>query len=103
MIQFESESVGSIDAKSILEDTQQLKKELEEKAIDLIFDCSEFVLEAPLLNEFHKLQKDYNKCLVIILPVEKHEDHSANWNLVPSMQEALDFISFEQMQRDLGF
>ena len=40
---------------------------------------------------------------MIILPVEKQEEYSADWNLVPSMKEALDFISFEQMQRDLGF
>lgn len=103
MIQYESERIGSIDAKSISEHTQQLKKELEEKAIDLICDCSEFDLDVPLLDEIHELQKNKNKCIVIILPAEKQEEYSANWNLVPSLQEALDFISFEQMQRDLGF
>ncbi len=103
MIHYESKTIGSVDAKSILEDTQQLKKELEEKTIDLIFDCSEFDLNVSLLDEIRELQKNKNKCFVIVLPVEKHEEYSADWNLVPSMQEALDFISFEQMQRDLGF
>jgi hypothetical protein len=26
-----------------------------------------------------------------------------NWNVVPTREEAQDFISFERMQRDLGF
>lgn len=103
MIKYASESIGSVDAKSIVAHAKQVKKELEEKTIDLIIDCSQYDLEFSLLDEFHKLQKEKDKCFVIILPVEKHENYPASCNLVPSMQEAMDFISFEQMQRDLGF
>ena len=38
-----------------------------------------------------------------IIPIENKINYPESWDLVPTKQEALDFISFEQIQRELGF
>ena len=43
------------------------------------------------------------RCFVIILPLEQKSNYPESWDLVPTKKEALDFISFEQIQRKLGF
>lgn len=46
----------------------------------------------------------HQKTLVLIFPAAGElELNSTDWNVVPTQQEAEDFISFERMQRDLGF
>jgi len=48
-------------------------------------------------------QEKEGMCFVILLSPEQSHPFSSAWVVVPTKTEALDFISFEQMQRDLGF
>ena len=54
------------------------------------------------MNEYN-CQKQKNRCIVFILPLEQQINYPENWDFVPTKAEALDFIFLERMQRDLGF
>ena len=48
-------------------------------------------------------QKKIGKQLVIVAEHAVIPEFPGSWALVPTKTEAVDFILFEQMQRDLGF
>ena len=48
-------------------------------------------------------QQQQNRLLVWILDATSSFFMSIEWHRVPTFQEALDYVQFEQMQRDLGF
>ena len=79
-----------------------LLENLESKAFpDLIIDCSKIVLSDNELKFIHLFQTIQNKCLVIVIPSKLNHFFSNNWIVVPSKKEAIDFILFERMQRDI--
>ena len=102
MIQVERSEVGYIDAAS-LNAKEDFKKVLRQQLFDLIIDCNNIIPDTSILSEIYLFQKKNNRCLVLILPLEKKSNYPEYLNLVPTKTEALDFISFEQIQRDLGF
>ena len=55
------------------------------------------------LMEIFNHQQKVGYCFVLILSPEQPHNFPSEWIIVPTKTEALDFISFEQMQRDLGF
>jgi hypothetical protein len=54
------------------------------------------------LKPIELFQKGSNHCFVIIIPTEIKHSYPSEWVIVPTKTEALDYISFVQMQRDLG-
>lgn len=73
---------------------------------DIIIDASDQnkISASEMLIAFGKTVAEHQKTLVLIFPTTGlSELNSADWNVVPTQQEAEDFISFERMQRDLGF
>ncbi len=75
---------------------------LESKAYpDLIIDCSKTVLPDNELKFIRLFQTNQNKCLVIVIPSKSNHFFSDKWIIVPSKKEAIDFILFERMQRDI--
>ena len=55
------------------------------------------------LEELHEYQQNKNRLVVWVLPQSGVAELPTEWACVPTLQEALDYIQFEQMQRDLGF
>tara|TARA_A100000164_G_C21800731_1_gene720536 strand:+ start:581 stop:892 length:312 start_codon:yes stop_codon:yes gene_type:complete len=102
MIKLERSDIGLIDALNI-KNEENWKSKLALHDLDIIIDCENVKLKFSLLKELTKYQKGKNRCIVIIIPVEQQIEYPENWNLVPSKVEALDFISLEQIQRDLEF
>ncbi len=49
-----------------------------------------------------KFQNEKNKSLVVIKPAICDHDFPKECAITPTLKEAIDYISFEQMQRDLG-
>ena len=102
MIKIEGSDIGFIDVMD-LDIKQDLKKKIKKHLLDLIIDCSKTIPDKSFLSEIRSFQKTHSRCFVIIIPIEKKINYPESWDLVPTKQEALDFISFEQMQRELGF
>jgi hypothetical protein len=69
----------------------------------LILDSTNSSLPYEELSELNSLLLSKSRVLVVIVATDQMEDLYSEWNLVPTLQEAEDFISFERMQRDLGF
>ena len=55
------------------------------------------------LDRLISYQKIKNRLLVWVLHSETANQLPADWTCVPTLQEAINYIKFEQMQRDLGF
>lgn len=102
MIKVEESGIGFIDIVN-LDRKKDLKKELKKQLLDLIIDCTKTIPDNYLLSEIHSFQMNIKRCFVIILPLEQKSNYPESWDLVPTKKEALDFISFEQIQRKLGF
>ena len=102
MIKIEGSGIGFIDVMD-LDIKQDLKKKIKKHLLDLSIDCSKTIPDTSFLSEIWSFQKTNNRCFVIIIPIEKKINYPESWDIVSTKQEALDFISFEQMQRELGF
>ena len=70
---------------------------------DLILDCSKTILPIEDLFELESLLLKKSRILVVVVSKDKMDFLPNELNLVPTSSEANDFISFERMQRDLGF
>ena len=70
---------------------------------DLILDCSKKILPIEDLLELQSLLLKKSRILVVVVSIEKIDSLPNELNVVPTSSEANDFISFERIQRDLGF
>ena len=102
MIKIEGSDIGLIDASNINSE-ENCKKELVLLELDIVVNLKNSVLKTSFVEELYNYQKEKNRCIVFILPVEQQINYPENWDFVPTKAEALDFIFLERMQRDLGF
>ena len=80
----------------------EIQKNIKEKNIIINFielDFDEFFDD--LNNLFNKSKKN-NRSFVIINSDFRSEYYNLNINIVPSLQEAIDIIEIEEIERDLG-
>ena len=70
---------------------------------DLILDCSKKILPIEDLLELQSLLLKKSRILVVVVSKDKIDFLPNELNVVPTYSEANDFISFERIQRDLGF
>jgi hypothetical protein len=104
MIRFDENEVGKISVEQFLKCRALCIERLKnEPSFDLILDSTNSSLPYEELSELNSLLLSKSRVLVVIVATDQMEDHYSEWNLVPTLQEAEDFISFERMQRDLGF
>jgi len=103
MILQEEFGIGCVVMQEIENQFEELTQSLQNNDQDLIVDCSNCQPNFPLLKKIKSHQENVNRCLVLLLPVNQQTEQLGEWNFVPTKTEALDFISFEQMQRDLGY
>ncbi|MDC1216537.1 hypothetical protein N8131_00265 [Flavobacteriaceae bacterium] len=104
MIHWEDNNIAYFKAESLIQNKEIFFSTLTEReGFDLILDCKNYLFN---LSEFEYIalhQQKEGNCFVLILSSEQSHNLPSEWIAVPTKKEALDFISFEQMQRDLGF
>ena len=104
MIRFDENEVGKISVEQFLKFRALCIERLKnEPSFDLILDSTNSSLPYEELSELNSLLLSKSRVLVVIVATDQMEDLYSEWNLIPTLQEAEDFISFERMQRDLGF
>ena len=80
----------------------EIQKNIKEKNIIIDFielDFDEFFED---LNNLFKKSKKNNRSFVIINSDFRSEYYNLNIDIVPSLQEAIDIIELEEIERDLG-
>ncbi len=102
MIKIEGSDIGLIDDSNV-NNEENCKRELVLQDLDIIVDFKKIVSKISFLEELFKYQKEKNRSIVFILPVEQQINYPEKWDFVPTKAEALDFIFLERIQRDLGF
>ena len=103
MIYWEENQIVFCRSTDFLKEEKNLLIQLKEKSgKDLIIDCSFDILPLTVLKFIETFQRNSNYCFVIIIPLGMKHSYPSEWVVVPTKKEALDFIAFEQMQRDLG-
>ena len=103
MINWEENQIVFCRSTDFLKEEKNLLIQLKEKSgKDLIIDCSLDILPLTVLKFIETFQRNSNYCFVIIIPLGMKHFYPSEWVIVPTKKEALDFIAFEQMQRDLG-
>ncbi|MEK9613687.1 MAG: hypothetical protein VW080_07160 [Flavobacteriaceae bacterium] len=98
------DGIGQLTPQTFLiqkENLDQLLKEHDPP--DLIIDCSEELIASSQIHSLFEKQKENQRCLVLVIPINFDHSFSEQWVVVPTLLEAVDFISFERIQRDLGF
>ena len=104
MIQWEENNTAYLEAKAYVDNKESLFNNLKElQGFDLILNCETYLPKIEELATLALHQQNLGRCLVLILSPELSDHFPSNWVTVPTKTEALDFISFEQMQRDLDF
>ena len=104
MIQWEENNAAYLKAKAYVENKELLFSNLKEhQGFDLILNCETYLPKIEELATLALHQQNLGRCLVLILSPELSDHFPSNWVTVPTKTEALDFISFKQMQRDLDF
>lgn len=71
---------------------------------NIIIDLNEFNFDEIFddLNNLFTESKNNNRSFVIIKSDYRSEYQSIKMNIVPSLQEAIDIIEIEEIERDLG-
>lgn len=78
----------------------------EAKGLDVVLEA----LQLPNLNAYKDtlasvlaaFQNNEYSCVTVALP-KQYTDLPETWVVVPTLEEAFDFIELERIQRDLGF
>ena len=103
MIYWEENQIAFCNSTDFLKEEKNLLIQLKQKSgKDLIIDCSFDILPLTVLKFIENFQRNSNYCFVVIIPLGMKHSYPSEWVVVPTKKEALDFIAFEQMQRDLG-
>jgi len=80
----------------------ELKKEIKLKNIIIDFNALSFEKFSEDLNYLFIESQNNKKSFVIVNSDFKSEYYNLNMNIVPSLQEAIDIIEIEEIERDLG-
>jgi hypothetical protein len=104
MILIDKSDIGTVSTDQFIKQKMSCLKQLNfELSFDLILDCTKTLLPIEDLIELQSLLKKKSRLLVLILPHDEIDILPIEFNIAPTLEEANDFISFERMQRDLGF
>ena len=87
---------------SNIEFLDQLTIQLEKANFpDLLIEDPHNKLTKDEIEAIINLLENHNRCTILIKPITSKHNFSSEIIIVPTIVEALDYISFEQIQRDL--
>ena len=103
MININEQGIGYTDFAKISENQKEFIDYLFKTRIDFIIDCSKTVPRKEFIEKLFVHQKNVNKCFVIVISSDYNLKFNKEWNIIPTKIEAFDFISFEKIQREIGY
>ena len=103
MIDINEQGIGYTNFEKISENQSDFIKYLIKTKIDFIIDCTELAPRKEFIEKIYEHQKNVKKCLVVVIANEINLKCNKEWNIIPTKIEAYDFISFEQIQREIGY
>ena len=104
MIHIDDNEIGNVTAEQLDQEKNSCMEQLSgDQAFDLIIDCTNSLLDLNVLENIKAIIESKGNTLVVLVLKSDLDSLAMDWNLVPTREEAQDFISFERMQRDLGF
>ncbi len=103
MIDINQQGIGYTDFAKIYENQLEFMKYFINTKIDFIIDCIEVAPKKEFIEKIFEHQKNVKKCLVIVIHNDINLKFNKEWNIIPTKIEAFDFISFEQIQREIGY
>jgi len=104
MIQLDEKEIGRLTAEEFLQHKNQCLTQLKgDQPFDLLLDCRATLLDLADLETIKNILETKGRTLVILVSKADLDRWAMDWNVVPTLQEAHDFLAFERMQRDLGF
>ena len=104
MIHIDGNEIGNVTAEQLDQEKYTCMEQLSgDQAFDLIIDCTNSLLDLADLENIKAMIESKGRTLVVLVSKSDLDSLAMNWNVVPTREEAQDFISFERMQRDLGF
>ncbi|OUU22359.1 MAG: hypothetical protein CBC08_00750 [Flavobacteriaceae bacterium TMED48] len=104
MIHIDDNEIGNVTAEQLDQEKNSCMEQLSgDQAFDLIIDCTNSLLDLMVLENIKAIIDSKGRTLVVLVLKSDLDSLAMDWNVVPTQEEAQDFISFERMQRDLGF
>lgn len=104
MIHVDDNEIGNVTAEQLDQEKNTCMEQLSgDQAFDLIIDCTNSLLDLMVLENIKAIIDSKGRTLVVLVLKSDLDSLAMDWNVVPTREEAQDFISFERMQRDLGF
>jgi len=104
MIHIDDNEIGNVTAEQLDQEKNTCMEQLSaDQAFDLIIDCTNSLLDLTVLENIKAIIESKGRTLVVLVLKSDLDSLAMDWNVVPTREEAQDFISFERMQRDLGF
>jgi len=104
MIHIDGNEIGNVTAEQLDQEKDICMEQLSgDQAFDLIIDCTNSLLDITVLKNIKGIIESKDRTLVVLVLKSDLDSLAMDWNVVPTREEAQDFISFERMQRDLGF
>ena len=101
MININKQGIGYTDFGDISENQKEFTEYLFKTRIDFIIDCSKVIPKKKFIKKLFVHQKNVQKCFVIVISSDYNLKFNKEWNIVPSKNEAFDFIYFEKIQREI--
>ncbi|MCH1433076.1 MAG: hypothetical protein L7U54_02355 [Flavobacteriaceae bacterium] len=104
MIHIDDNEIGNVTAEQLDQEKNICMEQLSgDQMFDLIIDCTNSPLDLTVLENIKAIIETRGRTLVVLVLKSDLDSLAMDWNVVPTREEAQDFISFERMQRDLGF
>ena len=103
MIDINQQGIGYTDFAKIYENQLEFMKYFIYTKIDFIIDCIEIASKKEFIEKIFEHKKNVKKYLVIVIDNDINLKFNKEWNIIPTKIEAFDFISFEQIQREIGY
>ena len=100
MIHIDDNEIGNVTAEQLDQEKNACMEYLSgDQAFDLIIDCTNSLLDLADLKNIKAMIESKGRTLVVLVSKSDLDSLAMNWNVVPTREEAQDFISFERVHK----
>ena len=98
MIHIDDNEIGNVTAEQLDQEKNTCMEQLSgDQAFDLIIDCTNSLLDLMVLENIKAIIDSKGRTLVVLVLKSDLDSLAMDWNVVPTREEAQDFISFERV------